>query len=434
MTVDGAIPAKSLESELAKSKERNLEPIIKEILAARGDKDFLPKFNATLNDEENPILKGFSLVGVDENGGDLRFANSKGRFIDIDAGGNRKEIWGDEKRDREFLINKENGSALHTVRPGETVWGMTRDALQEKLGRVPTHLEIFAEVKGIADYNKNNGGAANIDRIKPGEKILFPPDLVKAIQTARGDTPPADQSKPNKPTENDDKPPVLPENTDQPTVQNNENKPNQLIQNNEQAAVPRKADQPVPSASFNERLLPPGTMNSKLLGDTVRKYWSEMGDADAEPNAKHVSMTQMREFLEKKGDSLTPDEKLVLRAAYNKMNCLEHYSNDDYGFESGMTLADVAAYEKDEKEYEEDMAMFNYIETNRSKMPNEFSIAAVETYTANKVKEGKLTAEDEKAFKGLERWKMRLRFLDDQEARFQEKYDTNLRHKYKRGE
>lgn len=64
---------------------------------------------------------------------------------------------------------------------GDTVWGLTRRAMTEQLGRVPTNREILEVV------NRVQVPSGNVDLIRPGEQITIP----VGPGYEGGDTPPA---------------------------------------------------------------------------------------------------------------------------------------------------------------------------------------------------------------------------------------------------
>jgi YD repeat-containing protein len=187
MTTDsmqaGKAAAEVFEGGVKSPTNQTLRGVYDEIGKARGDKEFMAAFNQTLSDgkADIPELKGFELYSVD-NEGDAHFRNANGARVEYDADGVRKEQWGEEKNDREFVV-QDDGSAKHSVKKHETVWGVAKDVLREKLGREPNNKEVAEEVKKLADASD----IKNPDIVHPGQEIVVPTDDVAAIKERHGE-------------------------------------------------------------------------------------------------------------------------------------------------------------------------------------------------------------------------------------------------------
>lgn len=179
--------AQSVENELGKPKERDLSSAIDEIKAARGNPEFMEAFNAKLADNETavPMLSGFKLIGLDAEN-EMVFEDEKHHRYELDAQGNRVDVWGDPGHDREFVINPD-GSATHEVKKGDHIWGITKDMLREKLGREPNNQEVADAVKVVVEYNQNKGNITDPNHIEPRNHIDVPPEYVKDVKHQRGE-------------------------------------------------------------------------------------------------------------------------------------------------------------------------------------------------------------------------------------------------------
>lgn len=204
-TKPAAEVATTIEDQLKKDGGKNLTDVIEEVRKAQSDEQFMTKLNASLNDGNNDVLKGFFIEGADSDQKQLiistKLANGRVVRHEINEKGERtNDIWGDPRNDREFTIN-EDGSASHTIRPGETVWSVTKDMLREKTGKEPTNAEVAKAVKDIEKHNQDKGGEIkDANLTKPGQKLLIPPAEVAAIKEARGEQP-AKQQEEGKETE-----------------------------------------------------------------------------------------------------------------------------------------------------------------------------------------------------------------------------------------
>lgn len=76
-----------------------------------------------------------------------------------------QEKWG--KRDFDV---RSDGSAEYEVKKGDNLWSITKDTLQERLGRKPTQTEINDSYRQIAEAND----IQNANKLKIGQKLMIP--------------------------------------------------------------------------------------------------------------------------------------------------------------------------------------------------------------------------------------------------------------------
>ena len=84
---------------------------------------------------------------------------------------NSKDALGTEEKwgKRDFDV-RSDGSAEYDVKKGDNLWSITKDTLQERLGRKPTQSEINESYKQIAEAND----IKDANKLKVGQKLLIP--------------------------------------------------------------------------------------------------------------------------------------------------------------------------------------------------------------------------------------------------------------------
>jgi hypothetical protein len=161
----------------------HLGKIFEELNDLRTNSKLISGFNSRLNDGKNDVagLEGFELVDKDSEG-DLQFARKNGARREVKPDGTIVEIWGQEENNREFVINEQDGTAIHTIRPGECVWNIAKDIVRERKGDKPTNTEIAEEVERI---KKANPQIEDIDLIKQGDPLTIPKESVDSLTKER---------------------------------------------------------------------------------------------------------------------------------------------------------------------------------------------------------------------------------------------------------
>lgn len=185
--------ATNLEGALKHDGAKEISGVIDEVRAAQRDPKFMEALNKTLHDGTNDVLGDFQIEGADKNQQQLvavkTLKNGREVRCELDAAGNRSEIWGNPGHDREFKID-EKGQASHEVKSGDTVWTVACDIIREQKGNPnykPEPGEVMRMMKRLQAENPaiDPARGGDPDRIKPGQIIKVPQEVTREIKQGR---------------------------------------------------------------------------------------------------------------------------------------------------------------------------------------------------------------------------------------------------------
>ncbi|MBK9773514.1 MAG: LysM peptidoglycan-binding domain-containing protein [Candidatus Obscuribacter sp.] len=299
--------------------------------------------------------------------------------------------------------------AVYTVKPGDNLWNIANRYLSEQrktatgtdANKPVTPREINDLVGKIFEANKGNGKdqIKNRDRIYPNQHLTIPgfgaPEAPKPAETPQEPAKPAETPQvPAKPAETPQVPakpaetpqvPAKPAETPQTPVLETPQVPAKPAETPQEPAKqpevnpnatevekPKPVETPVQAPV--ENFTPPnGSKENPTVGaevaakeaETLLRHFDQIpGKADP----AYVDATALNNYL-KSNTNLSEDDKRWLTSAASHLGRIQKSSNDEWGREtSGATRADLEAYPRQEKSFEEQYTARNYIKTNFDNM------------------------------------------------------------------
>ncbi len=224
---------------------------------------------------------------------------------------------------------KEN---IHTVKKGDTIWGICRDELRAASGKEPNDHEVHQMVKEVVQINN----LKTPEKIHPGDKIKLRP------KTECEETPPAEVP--------------APETSNPPDT----------------SSPPETSEQP-PQSGGGE-IAPTAYIGTNSELDYLRM---KFGAIDRDKN-NSVTGEEIDNYRKDNAETLSEQESTVLKKVGAHEAKLEEQSNDEFGDEhQGITRQDITLAEKRMKAIEYAQENFRTLDGNSD---NHVTADEIESY------------------------------------------------------
>ena len=164
----------------AESGKTNYLDTVKIMTEAQNDSGFkfdsiMKQVNSSVDMKSQGFSEDFELLRVMGNGNVLT-RSEDGKYVQerdpvhLQVLNSKDALGASEKWGKRDFDVRSDGTAEYEIKKGDNLWGITKDTLQERLGRKPTQTEISESYKQIAEAN--NIEVAN--KLKIGQKLLIP--------------------------------------------------------------------------------------------------------------------------------------------------------------------------------------------------------------------------------------------------------------------
>lgn len=289
--------------------------------------------------------------------------------------------------------------AVYTVKRGDNLWNIASRYLSEQrktatgadANKPVTPREINDLVGKIFEANKGNGKdqIKNRDRIYPGQNFTIPgfgkPETPKPAETPQTPPKPAETPQtPPKPEETPQTPPKPAETPQTPVLETPQvpakpaETPQEPAKQPEVTPTPTEVEKPkpveTPVQAPVENFTPPnGSKENPTIGgevaakeaETLLRHFDQIpGKADP----AYIDAAALNNYI-KDNTNLSEEDKRWLTSAASHLGRIQKSSNDEWGREtSGATRADLQAYPRQEKSFEEQYTARNYIKTHFDSM------------------------------------------------------------------
>lgn len=296
--------------------------------------------------------------------------------------------------------------AVYTVKRGDNLWNIASRYLSEQrknatgadANKPVTPREINDLVGKIFEANKGNGKdqIKNRDRIYPGQNFTIPgfgkPETPKPAETPQ--TPPKPEEKPQTPPKPEEKPQTPPKPAETPQAPELETP--QVPKPAETPPAQTKPEEKPQTPTAPEVVTPPATEQTRPAEAPVQTpvenftptngskenptIGAEVAAKEAETLLRHfdqipgkadpayVDAAALNNYI-KDNTNLSDEDKRWLTSAASHLGRIQKSCNDEWGREtSGATRADLQAYPRQEKSFEEQYTARNYIKTHFDNM------------------------------------------------------------------